>query len=119
MSYGDLVNFDQSFVPVPGEEAARQVEIQTKYEGYIARQMSMVRKMARLESMAIPEDLDYSSLQSLSREVRDRFEDVRPTSLGQASRIPGVTPAAVSALMIYIKGRTQNTERRTQEKATD
>jgi len=105
MSYGDLVNFDQSFVPVPGEEAARQVEIQTKYEGYIARQMSMVRKMARLESMAIPEDLDYSSLQSLSREVRDRFEDVRPTSLGQASRIPGVTPAAVSALMIYLKGR--------------
>jgi tRNA uridine 5-carboxymethylaminomethyl modification enzyme len=67
----------------------------------------MVGKMARLESMAIPENLDYSSLQSLSREVRDRLEDVRPANLGQASRIPGITPAAVSALMIYIKGKGQ------------
>ncbi len=103
VSYGDLVNFDQGFVPISEEEAARQVEIQIKYEGYIARQMAMVGKMARLESMAIPEDLDYSSLKSLSREVRDRLEDVRPANLGQASRMPGITPAAVSALMIYIK----------------
>jgi len=107
VSYGDLVNFDQSFVPISKGEAARQVEIQIKYEGYIARQMAMVGKMARLESMAIPENLDYSSLQSLSREVRDRLEDVRPANLGQASRIPGITPAAVSALMIYIKGKGQ------------
>jgi tRNA uridine 5-carboxymethylaminomethyl modification enzyme len=107
VSYGDLVNFDQSFVPISEGEAARQVEIQIKYEGYIARQMAMVGKMARLESMAIPENLDYSSLQSLSREVRDRLEDVRPANLGQASRIPGITPAAVSALMIYIKGKGQ------------
>jgi len=104
VSYGDLVNFNQGFVPMLEGDAARQVEIQIKYEGYIARQMAMVRKMARMESMAIPEDLDYSSLQSLSREVRDRLKDVRPVSLGQASRIPGITPAAVSALMIYIKG---------------
>ena len=105
VAYGDLVNFDQGFVPLREGEAARQVEIQIKYEGYIARQMAMVGKMARLESMAIPEDLDYSSLQSLSREVRDRLEDVRPANLGQASRMPGITPAAVSALMIYIKGK--------------
>jgi len=105
VSYGDLVNFDQGFVPLREGEAARQVEIHIKYEGYIARQMTMVGKMARLESMAIPEDLDYSSLQSLSREVRDRLEDVRPANLGQASRMPGITPAAVSALMIYIKGK--------------
>jgi tRNA uridine 5-carboxymethylaminomethyl modification enzyme len=119
VSYGDLVNFDQGFVPIREGEAARQVEIQIKYEGYIARQMAMVGKMARLESMAIPEDLDYSSLQSLSREVRDRLEDVRPANLGQASRMPGITPAAVSALMIYIKSRTQNAGRRTQKKTTD
>ena len=119
VSYGDLVNFDQGFVPLREGEAARQVEIHIKYEGYIARQMTMVGKMARLESMAIPEDLDYSSLQSLSREVRDRLEDVRPANLGQASRMPGITPAAVSALMIYIKSRTQNAGRRTQKKTTD
>ena len=109
VSYGDLVNFDQGFVPLREGEAARQVEIHIKYEGYIARQMTMVGKMARLESMAIPEDLDYSSLQSLSREVRDRLEDVRPANLGQASRMPGITPAAVSALMIYIKGKGKET----------
>jgi tRNA uridine 5-carboxymethylaminomethyl modification enzyme len=105
VSYGDLVNFDQGFVPMREEEAARQVEIQVKYEGYIARQMAMVARMARLESMPIPEDLEYSTLQSLSREVRDRLEDVRPANLGQASRIPGITPAAVSALMVYLRAR--------------
>jgi len=119
ISYGDLESLDLGFSPIREEEAARQVEIQVKYEGYIARQLAIVGKMARLESMAIPEDLDYASLKSLSREVRDRLEDVRPASLGQASRIPGITPAAVSALMIYIEGRTQNAERRTQKKAAD
>jgi len=105
VSYGDLVNFDKGFIPISEVEAARQVEIQVKYEGYIARQKAVVGKMARLETMAIPEDMDYSSLHSLSREVRDRLEDVRPLNLGQASRIPGITPAAVSALMVYIKAR--------------
>jgi len=105
VSYEDLVSFNKEFVPIREEKAARQVEIQIKYEGYIARQKALVGKMARLESMTIPEDLDYSSLHSLSKEVRDRLEDVRPVSLGQASRIPGITPAAVSALMVYIKAR--------------
>jgi tRNA uridine 5-carboxymethylaminomethyl modification enzyme len=105
ITYGDLVNFNQGFVPIQEGEAARQVEIQIKYEGYIARQKAMVSKMARLESMPIPEDLDYSTLQSLSREVRDRLLDVRPANLGQASRIPGITPAAVSALMIFLRSK--------------
>jgi len=105
VTYGDLLNFDRDFVPAAEEEVARQVEIQIKYEGYIARQKALVGKMARLESMVIPEDLEYKSLQSLSKEVRDRLEGVRPANLGQASRIPGVTPAAVSALMVYIKAR--------------
>ncbi|MCJ7500544.1 tRNA uridine-5-carboxymethylaminomethyl(34) synthesis enzyme MnmG [bacterium] len=119
ISYGDLESLDPGFPPIREEEAARQVEIQIKYEGYIARQLAMVGKMARLESMAIPEDLDYACLHSLSREVRDRLEDVRPASLGQASRIPGITPAAVSALMVYLEGRKQNAKRRMQEKAAD
>jgi len=103
VSYSDLVKFAPGFVPIAEKEAARQIEIQIKYEGYISRQKAMVGKMARLESLAIPENFDYSSMQSLSREVRERLEDVRPSNLGQASRIPGITPAAVSALMIYIK----------------
>jgi tRNA uridine 5-carboxymethylaminomethyl modification enzyme len=67
----------------------------------------MVEKVGRLDGLSIPGDIDYSALKALSREIRDRLEDIRPSSLGQASRIPGVTPAAVSALMIYIKSRSQ------------
>jgi tRNA uridine 5-carboxymethylaminomethyl modification enzyme len=84
---------------------AEQIEIKVKYEGYIKRQQAMVEKMRKLESLIIPEDLDYTALQTLSREVRGRLEEVRPRSLGQASRIPGVTPAAVSALMVYLKSK--------------
>ena len=105
LSYGDLSRLDPDFSPVPAKEAAQQIEIQVKYEGYIERQRALVGRMRHLETMAIPGDLDYFLLESLSREVRDRLNDVRPANLGQASRIPGVTPAAVSALMVYIKGR--------------
>ncbi len=112
--YDDLVNYNEKFVPAPGTEVAEQIEINVKYEGYIKRQQAMVEKMRKLESMIIPEDLDYKILGALSREVRDRLEEVRPGSLGQASRIPGVTPAAVSALMIYLKSR----EFRRQESGT-
>ena len=117
ISYSDLVRFNKDFIPVEDGDAADQIEIQIKYEGYIARQVAMVEKMARMDAVPIPENLDYSSLKSLSREVRDRLNDVRPANLGQASRIPGITPAAVSALMVYIKSRTQNAERRTQEES--
>jgi tRNA uridine 5-carboxymethylaminomethyl modification enzyme len=103
--YADLTSYDEGFVPLESLEAARQIEVQVKYEGYITRQAAQVKKVARLESMTIPQDLVYSSLRSLSREVRDRLESVRPANLGQASRIPGVTPAAVAALMIYLRGR--------------
>lgn len=105
VKYNDLVAANDKFVPVSRAEVAEQIEITVKYEGYIRRQQTMVEKMRKLESMVIPRDLDYAILQTLSREVRDRLEEVRPESLGQASRIPGVTPAAVSALMIYIKSK--------------
>lgn len=103
--YAELSNYDENFIPLSSQDAARQIEVQVKYEGYITKQTAQIRKVARLESMAIPPDLVYSSLKSLSREVRDRLESVRPANLGQASRIPGITPAAVSALMVYIRGR--------------
>jgi len=117
VSYGDLVTFNPDFPALVRSDAARQVEIQVKYEGYIVRQQTLVDKVRRLDELVIPDGLDYSELKALSREIRDRLEDVRPTSLGQASRIPGVTPAAVSALMIYIKGRNQKSEIGNQEKS--
>jgi tRNA uridine 5-carboxymethylaminomethyl modification enzyme len=107
VTYEDMAELSQEFTPVTREDAARQVEIQVKYEGYIARQQTLVEKVRRLDELAIPDGLDYTQLKALSREIRDRLEDVRPASLGQASRIPGVTPAAVSALMVYIKSRNR------------
>jgi tRNA uridine 5-carboxymethylaminomethyl modification enzyme len=95
---------DPGFTAVKREDVAEQIEIQVKYSGYIARQKTMVEKVQSLESMFIPPDLDYCSLQALSREMKDRLSEVRPANLGQASRIPGITPAAVSALMVYLKG---------------
>jgi len=98
----DLVKCNPEFTPHRDPVVLEQIEIQAKYEGYIQRQATMVEKMSRMESMTIPEDIDFQSLDAISREVRDKLDEVRPINLGQASRIPGVTPAAVSALMIYL-----------------
>ncbi len=103
ISYEDLKRLDPEFEPVRDDDAARQIEIQVKYEGYIRRQRALVDKVARLDSMIIPDGIDYRSLKTLSREIRDHLSEVRPRNLGQASRIPGVTPAAVSALMVFLK----------------
>ncbi|NGM86298.1 tRNA uridine-5-carboxymethylaminomethyl(34) synthesis enzyme MnmG [Parapusillimonas sp. SGNA-6] len=83
--------------------AAEQVEIQTKYSGYVARQQEEVDKQAAQEAQAIPEDIDYDSISSLSIEVRQRLKASRPATVGQAARISGVTPAAISLLLIHIK----------------
>jgi tRNA uridine 5-carboxymethylaminomethyl modification enzyme len=84
---------------------ARQVE---KYEGYIARMLEGVRRFKEMEDRRLPEHLDYAAVPGLSTEARERLAAVRPRSLGQASRIPGVTPAAVSILMVWChrRGRT-------------
>ncbi len=86
---------------------AEQVEIQIKYQGYIDRQMEQVERFRKTEKMRIPDDLDYSEVPSLSREVRDKLSQIRPISIGQASRISGITPAALSILMVYLKGRNR------------
>ncbi len=101
---GDLVKCNPEFTPTWDPVVLEQIEIQAKYEGYIQRQAAMVEKMSRMESMTIPDGIDFHSLDAISREVRDKLDEVRPINLGQASRIPGVTPAAVSALMIYLAG---------------
>jgi|Deesub1362A_J573_1020465.scaffolds.fasta_scaffold00132_35 tRNA uridine 5-carboxymethylaminomethyl modification enzyme len=90
-------------------EVVRQVEIQTKYEGYIRRQIEMAERFKRIEDIRIPDDFVYRGIPGLSNEMVEKLEEVRPLNLGQASRIPGVTPAAVSLLMVAVeRHRRQN-----------
>jgi tRNA uridine 5-carboxymethylaminomethyl modification enzyme len=84
-------------------EVLEQIEIELKYEGYIARQVEQVEKFEQYESQSIPRDFNFSSVRSLSTEGREKLGKVRPTSIGQASRISGVTPSDVSVLMVYLK----------------
>jgi tRNA uridine 5-carboxymethylaminomethyl modification enzyme len=84
------------------EETIEQAEINIKYEGYIEREFELAEKMNRLENVTIREDIDYSKINSLSNEARQKFTEIRPKTLGQASRISGVNPADISILMVYI-----------------
>ncbi|MEH6369094.1 tRNA uridine-5-carboxymethylaminomethyl(34) synthesis enzyme MnmG [Pectobacterium carotovorum] len=85
------------------EQAAEQVEIQVKYEGYIARQQDEIEKQQRNENTLLPADLDYKQVSGLSNEVIAKLNDHKPSSIGQASRISGITPAAISILLIWLK----------------
>ena len=89
--------------PVEDQAVVEQVEIQTKYAGYIARQQEEIDRLRRYENTLIPETLDYSIIEGLSNEVKQKLMDAKPESLGRASRVPGVTPAAVSLLLVYMK----------------
>lgn len=91
--------------PVSDETVAEQVQIQAKYQGYIDRQQDEIDKLKRHESMALPTDLDYSRVEGLSHEIRQKLAEARPETLAQAGRISGVTPAAVSILLIHLKKR--------------
>jgi tRNA uridine 5-carboxymethylaminomethyl modification enzyme len=85
------------------ERVTRQVEIQCKYQGYIQRQEGEVKKFKNLEKINIPPGFDYQDVPGLSNEVRQKLQEIQPTSLGQASRISGMTPAALSILLVYLK----------------
>ena len=84
-------------------DVAHQVEVQVKYRGYIERQCQEVERFKRLETRRIPTDVEYAAVPGLSNEVREKLSVIRPTSIGQASRIPGVTPAALSILLVYLE----------------
>ena len=99
VSYHTLPGRDDSLT----EEVSRQVEIAIKYEGYIARQTTEVEKFTKLEERRIPTAIDYSSVASLRLEARQKLNQVQPATLGQASRISGVSPADISALMVWLK----------------
>ena len=85
------------------ESVARQVEIEIKYEGYIKRQLKEIEKFKNLERMKIPEDFDFTKVHGLSNELKEKLSAIMPSSLGQASRIDGITPAALSVIMISLK----------------
>jgi tRNA uridine 5-carboxymethylaminomethyl modification enzyme len=85
-----------------------QLEVGVKYAGYVDKQNDEVQRMAQYEALPIPEDLDYASIHALSYEVRQRLAQQRPATLGQASRISGVTPAAVSLLLVHLRKRRQS-----------
>ena len=85
------------------EEVLEELEIETKYAGYIERQRAEVERFRRWERMRLPEDLDYWKIPGLSNEVREKLSKVKPTSFGQALRISGVTPAAIAAIQVYLR----------------
>jgi tRNA uridine 5-carboxymethylaminomethyl modification enzyme len=101
VSYADIARLDPEAVLDP--HVARQVEVSAKYEGYIRRMHDEVARFRKLERRAIPASLDYGAVPGLSAELRERLGAVRPASLGQASRIPGMTPAAMSILAVWCR----------------
>ena len=84
-------------------EVAEQVEIQAKYEGYIARQQNEVARREEWEALALPEGIDYRQVRGLSAEAQQKLNLHKPETIGQASRIPGITPAAISLLLVHLK----------------
>ncbi|HEY6872093.1 MAG TPA: tRNA uridine-5-carboxymethylaminomethyl(34) synthesis enzyme MnmG [Geobacteraceae bacterium] len=104
VGYAELRRIDGASRGVPAA-VAEQVEIQVKYQGYIDRQLEQVERARKLESARIPDGFDYLGLPGLTAEVRDKLSRFRPDTLGQASRIPGVTPAAITVVSIALKAR--------------
>ncbi|HWQ38957.1 MAG TPA: tRNA uridine-5-carboxymethylaminomethyl(34) synthesis enzyme MnmG [Burkholderiales bacterium] len=101
--YRDLMSIEGVGPGLADPSAAEQVEIQVKYQGYIERQRDEVRRFEQLENLRLPADLDYRSVRGLSIEVQQKLEQYRPETLGQAARISGVTPAAISLLQVHLK----------------
>jgi len=95
----DLVSDEQR------EQVQQQLEVQAKYSGYIERQEREIAKHAKQESLRLPEDIDYETVDGLSNEARQKLAAARPTTLGQASRLEGMTPSAVSLLLVHLKKR--------------
>ena len=103
MTYDQLIQMTPFAPGLEDVQAAEQVEIQVKYEGYIARQQDEIEKQQRNESTILPATLDYRQVNGLSNEVIAKLNDHKPSSIGQASRISGVTPAAISILLVWLK----------------
>lgn len=105
ITYRDLTRLDPSLAEVP-KVVSEQVEIQVKYKGYIDRQLEQVRRMAKMEGARIPISFDYASINGLTAEVREKLVRYQPATLGQASRVPGITPAAIAILSVALKAKS-------------
>ena len=101
-TYAGLVPLDPNRPPLP-QPVQEAVEIEIKYAGYIRRQERQVEEMRKLESHPLPADLDYTAMQGLRLEARQKLSQIRPFNLGQASRVSGVSPADIAALMVYLE----------------
>jgi tRNA uridine 5-carboxymethylaminomethyl modification enzyme len=102
----ELLRIVRPDIPRHALDVDAQVEIQIKYEGYVNRQLEIVERFQRMEHVRLPNDIDYSLISGLSREVCEKLSRIRPRSLGQASRISGITPAAISLLSYYIRKKS-------------
>ncbi len=107
VSYADVLALAGGAQPLADPAVAEQVEIQAKYHGYIERQRGEVERRKDLESLRLPGDFDYRAVRGLSAEVQQKLDLHRPETIGQASRISGVTPAAISLLLVYLKRGVQ------------
>ena len=105
LKYHDLVKPDDP-LSAP-QDVAEQIEIQAKYSGYIDRQKQEIAKLHRQEDTKIPTSLKFNQIQGLSNEVKQKLFDIKPETLAQASRIPGITPAAISILLVYLKKHSE------------
>jgi len=105
VTYDALMSIPELGPRIPNDQAAEQVEIQVKYAGYIDRQQDEIDKQLRNENALLPADLDYADVSGLSNEVKIKLNDAKPETIGQASRISGITPAAISILLVHLKKR--------------
>jgi tRNA uridine 5-carboxymethylaminomethyl modification enzyme len=105
VNYASLLSLTGAGEAVTEPDVVEQVEIQAKYQGYIERQQDEINKSLAHESMPLPDELNYADVRGLSFEVRQKLTQARPQTLGQASRVQGVTPAAISLLLVYLKRR--------------
>ncbi len=111
LTYKDVAKVLEAPEEAISEDIAEQVEIQVKYEGYIEKQLQQVERSKKMENKKIPEDLDYSAIHGLATEARQKLAQVRPLSVGQATRVSGVNPADVSILLVYLEqGRLAKTK---------
>lgn len=100
--YDDLIAVGIGDASLP-EHVREQVEVQIKYEGYIKMQMEQVSRMEKIENRRLPEQLDYSQITGLRNEAKQKLDKIKPVSVGQASRISGVSPADISVLLVYLE----------------
>lgn len=103
ITYADVAARIDEDKPLPARDVQREIECLVKYEGYIERQRRDIERSRGMEDASLPLDIDYDSFQGLSREAREKLEQVRPETLGQASRIPGMTPAAIAILSVHLR----------------